>query len=233
MLRAKPYRYNAWAAVMKRKNNNTSNIALLVIVFSIFIIAFIGLNAGSWNWGAPKPVKKTAAETTPPVIQPTDATQNPNDNGWQAYTNTDYAFQINYPDSFSAPTQPFNTSPVTFGESGVSIQQLHKNGVNFDDSVLSNKSGICLIGANNPSALPVFFYYKDIESINGTTAYHYVNYPNINARFCTDASACFYYDIYRVSRGNQCYEIIYQRNGGPVTIPDNIAAMLATLHFTQ
>ena len=218
---------------MAKTKNKFAPVIFLLTAFVCFAVYFS--LAMWWNslqqTKSPKP--QTIATTKPqPEIIPAQTPPANQNNGWQTYTNANYGFQINYPDNFQIPSQVYNNSDVTIGNIGLSIQQLHKTNGIFSDSTLSNRSGKCLLTSRDTS-LPPFFYFKGIKNIGQIEAYYYVNYPNVAQRFCFNASKCFYYDIYRISHNNNCYEIIYQRSGGPIEMPDNISQIISTFKFTN
>ena len=211
---------------MSSGNHKTKIIIFLWLAFILIGTIYVSL-ALWWNSLSPISARVSVPQTiksSPDLVKNTPTEEN---NGWQNYENTDYGFQIQYPISIGNPSQAFADSEVIFGTSGLSVQMLHKNGQNFYDSTLTNKNGECLIGAT------AFFSFKDAEKIGGETAYHYVNYPNMNQRFCFNPSECFYYDIYRIFNDGNCYEIVYQRNGAPMQIPDTIIQMISSFKFAN
>ncbi len=150
---------------------------------------------------------------------------------WKTYTNTEYGFEIKYPQSMNTPFQVHNDSSVVVGGqmNGISIQKLHKSENNFYDSKISNNSGQCIIPENNFD-IKGLFSFKDEVKINNITAYHYVNYPNVAQTFCGNQSGCIYYDAYRILHNNDCYEIIYQRIDNE-KVPENINQIIFTFKF--
>jgi hypothetical protein len=200
-------------------------ISVCVFFIIVIILAFQWSNSNSVLSPTTTGTNFYPNSTTQPTQQTPVATGT-------IYTNAAYGFQVDYLDSANTPTQVYGTSPVVLGSSGLSIQELHINNGAFSDSTMTNKNATCLIPANSAQN-SAFFSFKDSESVGNVTAYHYANYPNPNARFCDNPAGCFYYDIYRIAHDSQCYEIVFEREGGSTQIPSNVSQILSSFQFNQ
>ena len=193
---------------------------------------YVGRTGPNCEFAECPTAQQPANETAGPALSEVE--------GWKIYRTSQYGFEIKYPNLSKGPSQILGGVMLTpLGSIGdLFIKKLIKEPTNnrFDNSVLSNNTTECIIGASDGD-IKDFYSYKSLKNINNITLYRYINYPDFIGGFCGMSGGCQYKDIYRTLSETGCYEIEYTRSDrvtvNPTKVPEIIDQIISTFKFTK